>query len=171
MIARSVVLDSPEAADKLREVVNQLASRGQLQRVPDDLRRKDVSAITISIAADGSFRVIPEGLRNSWRPHVDVEGRGKIVADHGQTKVRFEVGLDPSSRALLVTAPTVLIGLAVYNLLAEGASQLSFWGLCGFAALLAGFLVLQARGQVARAWPGLLEVARRVAAGPRVPAA
>ena len=136
-----------------------------MRRVPDPLRAENVDSLVFSVTEDGRFRIVPEGLYDGWRPSINVEGRGRIVTDATRATIQFEVGVSRASLAMLVAFPTVLIAIACYNLLAGQVSPLGFWGVVGFAALSEGVFVLRARSLIARAWPGLLVTARRLAEG------
>jgi len=136
-----------------------------MRRVPDPLRAENVDSLAFSVTDDGSFRIVPEGLYDGWRPSIDVEGRGRLVRDDSRGAIQFEVGISRASLIMLVAFPSVLIVLACYNLLADHVSLLGFWGVLGFAALSEGVFVLRARSLIARAWPGLLVTARHLADG------
>ena len=165
LLGKSVVLESSVSAETLLETLQRAASSGDMRRVPDSLRAEQVDALVFSIGDDGRFRIVPEGLYDGWRPRIDIEGRGRVLRDSAQAKIQFEVGLDASSLTMLATVPTVLVSLALFNLIAGSSSPLAFWGLCGFAGLLAAVMAVRGRALVRRAWPGLLVVVRRLAEG------
>ena len=147
------------------DTLHRAASYGAIRRVPDPLKVEDVDALVFSMTDSVGFRVIPDGLYDGWRPRIDVEGRGHVVRDGTRARIQFQVRLDASSLALVIGAPTVLLALAFFNLIRDPSSTAEFWGLCGFAALTAGILVLRGRALVRRAWPGLLVVVQRLAEG------
>jgi len=160
------VLTSELPTSAVLDLLRRAASRGETRRVPDPLRAEDVDTLDFVMTSDKAFRIVPEGLRNGLiRPRISVEGRGEVVSASTDrpAEIHFEVGLDDMSVMGLATLFTVLGGLALYNLLTGSIS--AFITLVAFAAIMGSLVYIQARTLVARAWPGLIIEAQKIADG------
>jgi hypothetical protein len=149
--------------------VSELARRLQTTDVlrggalPAQLRESGVTAIYLEAWPDGRFRVILEGLRSSFRPSMEIEGRGRLVTD-GSAGTRIEVGIHPKTSSIWGATITVtgLLGLTWYNLVILDPPNRLAYILPVFAALVLLMFWAQVHSLTRRVWPGVLIAVRRL---------
>ena len=131
--------------------------------LPDQLRESGVEAVYLDARPDGQFRIILEGLRSSFRPSMEIEGRGRLVTD-GSGGTRLEVRIHPKASSIWAAAITVtgLLGLTWYNLVILDPPNRLAYILPVFAALLLLMFWAQVHSLTRRVWPGVLIAVRRL---------
>jgi hypothetical protein len=156
-----VDMSSVELSERLRRAsVSEI-----LARVPEALRAYGVHGLRLSVGDDGTFRIVPEGLRNPFRPGVDIEGRGRIATGSrqgGRSVIEFEVGPDRPSIRRAGIVILVLIGLAVDNLLIMRPPNTFAWILFPFILAFVAWIGIQVRLLANRAGPGMLSVVKQI---------
>ena len=130
--------------------------------VPDQLRESGVEAVYLEILPNGRFRVILEGLRSSFRPSMEIEGRGQLVMGPSGNTVKVELHPKTSSVWGLAITVTVLLVLTWYNLVVLDPPNKLAYIVPVFVGSLLVMCYLQVRSLTRRVWPGMLVAVKRL---------
>ena len=169
MLTRTTILDTQLPASSLIDTLRSAANYGDTHRLPDQLKSV-VDTIRFEPCGEDEYRIVLVGQSSGGTryPTISVEGRIKILPKSGPNgPAQMRLRVLPTSGSLLgiSLAPCIFVVLAIVRLFQEFPSLGSFFLYLAFAALSLGLPVLSGRGRIAKAWPGLLAEAKRLATG------